>query len=689
MPNLAALSPSPKLQFFDSNGLPLAGGKLFTYAAGTSIQQATFTDSTEAANNTNPIILDSTGSASVWLGASFYRMVLQDSNSVQLWDIDNISSSNLPFITSFLFLEGAAPPGVVGSDILYALATSHRLAMNNNNAGQDLIVGQNTFDILANKTLTSPVLHVPTLDSPLFTGTPPNLNVNSLNTIVFPDAIPGATADVKFNTAITALRIGGGGIIDARGMQGTQVIASQVDIGDVAGTPIVFIVPANVIYAYRIANPTASVFKLHSNSAFICLEGSPYNQARIQPLVGSANVASVVSMDESGPFVFGGIDMYQSNLGGAQVQRAVWEITTVNTKSLFMNVGIQTFNGIGLWIHNTTGTSMGDFGFQNLVINGGDTIGSLPLKIETTGAGGIENIKFTTGAMERQDPSGPIAIINGHGTQTIIQLTFDEVQFETVATSGPMVSLTDAGQVAFMHPSCRFIAGGAGNFITAAESVPGLTRRIELFHAYVTTGNVLDTSAIDGVPVVTALDFSGTWMSPTYNAGGNKEYVRHGGLSLTSDKNIQLAKLINNYNGIATVGNGIPSEYATVDLTGQTAAIVATTLYTPITSGMFRIPIYLKVTTPATTGAATSTLGSLAITYTDATDSVAQVLVPALNLETGTVATANTGNTTAAKLVGTAFINAKAGVPIQFAVNYASNTAAQMAYEVHLKCEAL
>ena len=37
----AALSPAPKLQFFDSNGNPLTGGKVYTYAAGTTTPLST------------------------------------------------------------------------------------------------------------------------------------------------------------------------------------------------------------------------------------------------------------------------------------------------------------------------------------------------------------------------------------------------------------------------------------------------------------------------------------------------------------------------------------------------------------------------------------------------------------------------------------------------------------------------
>lgn len=89
---MASLSPSPKLQFFDANGNPLAGGKLYTYAAGTTTPLATYTDSTGVSANTNPIILDSRGEASVWLGSALYKFRLDTSTNVSVWTTDNIDA---------------------------------------------------------------------------------------------------------------------------------------------------------------------------------------------------------------------------------------------------------------------------------------------------------------------------------------------------------------------------------------------------------------------------------------------------------------------------------------------------------------------------------------------------------------------------------------------------------------------
>ena len=98
-----SLCPFLKQQFVDQNGAPYAGGFLYSYAAGTTTPQATYTDATGATPNTNPIVLDSAGRASVWLSSGFsaYKFVLEDVNSNLIFTVDNVpivSGGNSPII---------------------------------------------------------------------------------------------------------------------------------------------------------------------------------------------------------------------------------------------------------------------------------------------------------------------------------------------------------------------------------------------------------------------------------------------------------------------------------------------------------------------------------------------------------------------------------------------------------------
>lgn len=80
-------------QFFDNNGVPLSGGLLYAYQAGSSTPQATYTDINGTVPNANPIVLDASGRSAteIWLTYGyFYKFVLKDSNGVTIGTYDNI-----------------------------------------------------------------------------------------------------------------------------------------------------------------------------------------------------------------------------------------------------------------------------------------------------------------------------------------------------------------------------------------------------------------------------------------------------------------------------------------------------------------------------------------------------------------------------------------------------------------------
>jgi hypothetical protein len=84
-----AYFPVPVFRALTSAGLPLAGGLLYTYAAGTTTPQTTYAaDGTTP--NANPVVLDSTGTATIRCDSSLsYKFVLKDSGGATQWTIDN------------------------------------------------------------------------------------------------------------------------------------------------------------------------------------------------------------------------------------------------------------------------------------------------------------------------------------------------------------------------------------------------------------------------------------------------------------------------------------------------------------------------------------------------------------------------------------------------------------------------
>jgi len=82
-------------QFLSSTtpNVPLAGGYIYTYQAGSSTPLATYTDSTGATANTNPIVLGTDGRtpSEIWFTSGYnYKFVLTDANNNTIQTLDNL-----------------------------------------------------------------------------------------------------------------------------------------------------------------------------------------------------------------------------------------------------------------------------------------------------------------------------------------------------------------------------------------------------------------------------------------------------------------------------------------------------------------------------------------------------------------------------------------------------------------------
>ena len=99
-------------QFFDNNGVPLAGGLLYTYQAGSSTPLTTYTTVNGTIPNSNPIILDSAGRTpqEVWMQTGYsYKFVLQTSAGVTLQTLDNL----YPILQTAPIVTPSLPTGAI------------------------------------------------------------------------------------------------------------------------------------------------------------------------------------------------------------------------------------------------------------------------------------------------------------------------------------------------------------------------------------------------------------------------------------------------------------------------------------------------------------------------------------------------------------------------------------------------
>jgi len=85
-------------QLFNNSGNVLSGGKIYTYAAGTTTPATTYTTSAGNIAHANPIILNSAGrvaTGEIWLTQNTsYKFVLKDTNDVLIGTYDNIIGIN-------------------------------------------------------------------------------------------------------------------------------------------------------------------------------------------------------------------------------------------------------------------------------------------------------------------------------------------------------------------------------------------------------------------------------------------------------------------------------------------------------------------------------------------------------------------------------------------------------------------
>ena len=91
----ATLLPNGEQQFLDTNGLPLTGGSVYFYIPNTTTPKATWTDAGQTTLNTNPVVLNAAGRATIY-GSGSYRQIVKDAGGAIIWDrvTADTSSSN-------------------------------------------------------------------------------------------------------------------------------------------------------------------------------------------------------------------------------------------------------------------------------------------------------------------------------------------------------------------------------------------------------------------------------------------------------------------------------------------------------------------------------------------------------------------------------------------------------------------
>ncbi len=142
---VGALLPWVKPQFLTAAGVPVAGGFLFFYTAGTVTLQATFADVDLTTPNTNPIVLDSGGQSAtpIYMQAVGYKVRLLAANGSQLWERDNIEDLGQVFENTWGQLLGNWTTYTNGQ----VIPATERYARINSSAGSTTIYLSSAVDM--------------------------------------------------------------------------------------------------------------------------------------------------------------------------------------------------------------------------------------------------------------------------------------------------------------------------------------------------------------------------------------------------------------------------------------------------------------------------------------------------------------------------------------------------------------
>ena len=198
---------------------------------------------------------------------------------------------------------------------------------------------------------------------------------------------------------------------------------------------------------------------------------------------------------------------------------------------------------------------------------------------------------------------------------TALAQSYPSPHFNNVTIDGTLTAATSA----FTNP-VPVTSGGTGA-ATASGARTNLSAAASGANSDITSLTGLTTplsvaqggSGLATIPQYNVLLGSGTGAvsaaAPSATAG--LPFVSNGSAANPSFQALTNLGQVTAYNGISTIANGIPSEYAQINLTAQTASVASATLYAVPSSGAgFYLAIVDTIcTTAGTAGTVSATIG--------------------------------------------------------------------------------
>lgn len=217
----------PHVTFVNGVGLPCAGCKLQTFAAGTTTPLATYTDASGTSSNTNPIILDAAGGANIWVGANSYKFILKDALNVTIWSVDQVNAGNLfPCSTpGAIQIANSGATGLTCDTSITINTTSHTINVGALPANH-VTIGALGTPTLWNFDTTSPATACASIGCSTTTGTVTTVSVTTANGVSGAVANPTTTPAITLtlgDITPTSVAVAGGTALSANQGNGAKV----------------------------------------------------------------------------------------------------------------------------------------------------------------------------------------------------------------------------------------------------------------------------------------------------------------------------------------------------------------------------------------------------------------------------------------------------------------------------------
>ena len=530
----------------DNSGQPLAAGKVYTYAAGTTTPVSLFTASDKSTSATNPLILDGNGKAQVWADGR-YKFVVKTAADVTLYTLDNL-------------LYGFDDTSVLLGGISTGSANAQTVSVPS--TVESYVNGQRITFIAGFTNTGATTLRFNAL--------------SSVNIVKGPTPSSLQAGDLLAGQLYSCTYYGGSFYLENAPTPAdvqrsrSQVLSSVGGINTIIGalTPALTSYESGQVFRFKAAN---------ANTAAVTLNINSLGATAIQRY-GAALVAGEIQANDMVEVVYDGtqfqlvnavpnplfIDRTNSRVGiGTTAPSDLLQVSsTTNTVSSLNRFSL---DAIGPWafFSKSRGTTVG----ANAIVSNGDSLGAIFFR-------GADGSTYTTGAVIAAEVDGTPGATNDMPTR---------LQFLTAA-DGPAsaterMRITSAGNVgiATTAPVERLQIGSV-SAVTPSDS-SGSVGTIVGFNHYYSSGSKAITTASRAVTVELGNDgglLKSTTATQTAGSAltGMNTYIQWGGFSDNVRFSTAGAERVR-IDSAGNVGIGVVSPTAPLDVLGVAGNAVA------------------------------------------------------------------------------------------------------------------